>query len=119
MRAMDGTEKRGEGHMKHGLDWLLTLGLGGFCVATVFSSLGDAQQTTYPPAFPKYKVMGVVYAPPGSASFVNYGNSSLVGSTDTMSSTNSTTNGNSIQVSASGGLIGIFGLDASYDFSDT
>ena len=103
--------------MKHLNSRLLSFILTCFCVLAGQSSYASAQTTTNPPAFPKYKVMGVVYAPPGSASFVNYGNSSEVGSTDTMSTTDSTTNTNSIEVSASGGLP-LFQASASYGFSD-
>jgi hypothetical protein len=43
------------------------------------------------PYFPKYKVLGVVYAPPGSASFVSYSDTSFVGSTHSMTSQTSNT----------------------------
>jgi hypothetical protein len=36
------------------------------------------------PIYPKYQVMGVVYAPPGAASSVTYGSSTLVGSSHSM-----------------------------------
>lgn len=39
-----------------------------------------AQNPSEFPLYPKYQVMGVVYAPPGSASSVTYGGSTLVGS---------------------------------------
>lgn len=71
-----------------------------------------------PNAFLKYKVMGVVYAPPGSASSVTYGNSNLVGSTDTMSFTNSSTQTTSLSVSVSAGIPHIFGSTATYSYSD-
>jgi hypothetical protein len=38
-----------------------------------------AQNPSEFPLYPKYQVMGVVYAPPGSASSVTYGGSTLAG----------------------------------------
>lgn len=43
-----------------------------------------AQTANAPIMFPKYQVLGVVYAPPGSASNVTYGNSQMVGSASTI-----------------------------------
>ncbi|MEX2962291.1 hypothetical protein [Microbulbifer sp. TYP-18] len=58
---------------------------------------------------PKYKVLTVVYAPPGtqgggSSSSVNYGLSSSLGST--VSASNSFNNSYSVSVTASGGVLG-------------
>jgi len=61
-----------------------------------------AQQTF--PLFPKYQVLGIVYAPPGSASSVTYGQSTMVGSghsivsasTSTTTQTQSQTSGFSL-----------------------
>ena len=38
-------------------------------------AVANGQTTTFVPYFPKCQVLGVVYAPPGSASSVTYGNS--------------------------------------------
>jgi len=46
----------------------------------VFSAVMLAQNANEFPLYPKYQVLGVVYAPPGSASSVTYGSSTLVGS---------------------------------------
>ena len=101
--------------LKFARRWSLPFCLTSFCVLALSFISCDAQTPVYsPPAFPKYKVMGVVYAPPGSASSVSYGNSDLVGSTDTMSTTNSSTNTNSITVSAQTGILGAWGASASY-----
>lgn len=102
--------------MRHPLQ-SLTFCLTAFCVLAGSSTPANAQAASGAPAFPKYKIMGVVYAPPGSSSFVTYGYSNMVGSTDTMSTTNATTNTNSISVTAEGG-IPVFGGSVTYDFSD-
>lgn len=81
--------------MKHSLRCLLTFCLTSFCVVASSSNLAHAQAEPTPyliPIFPKYKVLGVVYAPPGSASFVNYGGSTLVGTSHSMTAMNSSTN---------------------------
>jgi hypothetical protein len=62
------------------LTWLFT--------SALFPWAAYAQNTEFP-IYPKYQVMGVVYAPPGAASSVTYGNSTLVGSSHSMV-TNST-----------------------------
>ena len=104
--------------LKFARRWSLPFCLTSFCVLGLSFLSCDAQTPVYsPPAFPKYKVMGVVYAPPGSASSVSYGNSNLVGSTDTMSTTNSNTNTSSITVSVQSGInLGPWGggVNASY-----
>jgi len=60
--------------------------------------------------FPKYMVLGVVYAPPGSASFVSYSDSNMVGSADTVMAGSSTSNGTTYSTKVGGGF---FGLGAS------
>ena len=70
-------------------------------VALVCGSCGMlAQNANEFPLYPKYQIMGVVYAPPGSASSVTYGGSTLVGSShsrmlnstsDSVTSTSQTT----------------------------
>lgn len=57
--------------------------LGLLCGLTLTAAAGYAQNQ-YVPIFPKYKVLGVVYAPPGSASFVTYGDSKMVGSSNSI-----------------------------------
>jgi hypothetical protein len=59
---------------------------------TLNGTLASAQ--TYPvafPLFPKYQVLGVVYAPPGAASNVTYSNSTMVGSSHSIVTTSSST----------------------------
>ncbi len=65
-----------------------------------------SQQSSPPPqaAFPKYLVLGVVYAPPGSASSVTYSKSSMVGSQISISSNNSYNSSQSTSVSLEGGI---------------
>lgn len=55
----------------------------------VSSAVMLAQNAYEFPLYPKYQVLGVVYAPPGSASSVTYGSSTLVGSAHSLM-TNST-----------------------------
>ncbi len=69
------------------------------------------------PVFPKYIVMGVVYAPPGSESYVTYGGSNLVGSTNTISTTNSSTFVDTRSFTA-GGFLGLFGGSTTSSTSD-
>lgn len=58
---------------------------------------------------PKYVVVGVIYAPPGSKSFVDYTNTNLISNTSTVTNTflNSTTK--TIKVTTPGGLFGFLG----------
>jgi hypothetical protein len=49
------------------------------------------QQQVQLPLFPKYQVLGVIYAPPGASSFVTYSNSTQVGSSHSIVSDSSTT----------------------------
>jgi hypothetical protein len=71
-----------------------------------------AQTTLY--SAPKYQVMAVVYAPPGSASNVTYTNSEMVGSTIALSRTNGISNTTNVSVSTGGGWgnSGLFGVSA-------
>jgi hypothetical protein len=55
---------------------------------------------------PKYIIVDVMYAPPGSKSTVTYGDNSVVGSTTAYSSSFSTGISESISVSAGGGVAG-------------
>jgi hypothetical protein len=59
-------------------------------------------------AYPKYVVVGVTYAPPGSASSVSYSNSTSFGTSSTMSS--SFTNAKKFGVSVGFGTDSLFGL---------
>lgn len=67
----------------------------------------------YPPIAgiinPKYLVLAVTYAPPGQNSSVNYGSSTMFGTSTSM--TNSFQDGNTVSVSLSRGF-GIFGINA-------
>jgi hypothetical protein len=56
---------------------------------------------------PKYIVVGVTYAPPGSASSVTYTNSTMVGSSTTISK--SFASGVQVVISESGGIPGVIG----------
>jgi len=63
---------------------------GSFCTANII----------YPGYInPKYVILGVTYAPPGPQSFVDYSNSTLLGSTVSISSSFATGVTNSIKVS--------------------
>jgi hypothetical protein len=100
--------------VKYASRCLVSLCLLWLCAVAALSHPACAQTTIT--EFPKYIVLGVVYAPPGSASNVSYGNSSLVGATDaiTYSLTGSETATTSTTV---GG--GLFGLGASTTTTDT
>ena len=102
--------------MKLAHRWLLPLCLTWFCVLAASSNVACAQTSGY--SFPKYQVMGVVYAPPGSASSVTYTSSQVVGSTDAISTTNGSTNSTSSSVTVGIGLFG-FGGSISYNTSNT
>jgi hypothetical protein len=62
--------------------------------------------------------MGVVYAPPGAASNVTYGNSEMVGSTDTVSASTTSSTTDTLTVSAQTGILGMWGVDISYTNQD-
>jgi len=53
------------------------------CNGALLSSTANGQ-AGYVPLFPKYQVMGIVYAPPGAASSVTYGSSKMVGSSNSI-----------------------------------
>jgi len=68
----------------------------GFLAVSVPVAYGQSEF----PIYPKYQVLGIVYAPPGAASSVTYGNSNMVGSShstitnstyDTVQTTSQTT----------------------------
>jgi hypothetical protein len=70
--------------------------MGALCltvILTLNSGLARAQSTAPQafPLFPKYQVLGVVYAPPGAASSVTYSNSTMVGSSHSIVTTSSST----------------------------
>jgi hypothetical protein len=68
---------------------------------------------------PKYVVLGVFYAPPGSKSYVSYANSTTVSSTHTVVDTSSVSNTVSVSVTASGGLGGYLNGSETSSYSDT
>ena len=104
--------------MKHTQRWLLTFCMVLSCVVTSSLNSAYAQATTPPqPIFPKYLVMGVVYAPPGSASFVSYGDTTFVGSSNTVSVTNSSTVVNTSSFTT-GASLGVFGASITNTVSD-
>jgi hypothetical protein len=72
-------------------------------------SLGTVTPLTAGYINPKYVVVGVVYAPPGSQSYVNYTNSTTVSST--LDTTQTFTSGTtySVSVTTPGGLFGFLG----------
>jgi hypothetical protein len=96
---------------------LLTFCLTLFCVVASSLNCASAQTTPSQPIFPKYKVLGVVYAPPGSSSSVTYGSTKLVGSSDTVSTTtiNETVSTTSYDA---GATLGLFGASIQYNNSD-
>ena len=65
--------------------WLIAVVVGLFFAVNL--AVGQQQL----PLFPKYQVLGVIYAPPGATSNVNYGNSTQVGSSHSIVSDSSTT----------------------------
>jgi len=93
------------------ISWCLS-GLTLLCL--LCSTLNVAYAQAPQPIFPKYIVMGVVYAPPGSASSVTYGNTEFVGSSDSFTATtsNETINTTSFQV---GATLGLFGASITYN----
>jgi hypothetical protein len=94
------------------------LGVALVIVLVALTIISYAQtNTTSQPLFPKYLVVGIVYAPPGSSSSVTYSSSNLVGSSNTVSTTNSQTVVNTSSFSA-GAELGLFGASISYDQSE-
>jgi hypothetical protein len=113
----DAPNVKGETPVKNTQRRLVTFCLALLCVVIWLPNRAYAQTPTPQPIFPKYKVMGVVYAPPGSQSNVTYGSSKLVGSSDSISTTNSsqTVNTTSFEV---GATLGVFGASIQYNQSD-
>lgn len=68
---------------------------------------------------PKYVVVAVVYAPPGSNSFVDYTTSKLVSNTQTVTSTFISTTTVSTSVTTPGGLFGFLGGTRTATQTDT
>lgn len=66
---------------------------------------------------PKYVVIGVIYAPPGAKSTVDYGNSTLLGTSTSL--TNSFTSSTAVSVSESASVNSIFGLTPSGGITNT
>lgn len=98
--------------------WLITLWLTLCCCVGLPVTASFGQTTTLPqPIFPKYKVLAVVYAPPGSSSSVTYGNTKFVGSTDTISTTSSSDSVSTTSFEA-GATLGLFGGSIQYNQSD-
>jgi hypothetical protein len=92
--------------------WSFAFGLIFLCFVSSSSNTAYAQSAQ--PIFPKYIVMGVVYAPPGSASSVTYGNTEFVGSSDSFSTTTSNETINTTSFSA-GATLGLFGASITYN----
>lgn len=91
---------------------LFLLCLIGLCLLAASSRIACAQNQ---PIFLKYKVMGVVYAPPGAASNVTYGNTTMVGSTDSISSSFTNVNTTSLGVDVKAYSGDWFGFGAGFD----
>jgi probable HAF family extracellular repeat protein len=68
---------------------------------------------------PKYMIVGVTYAPPGSQSFVQYTNSSAVGNTTAINSSFTDETSVSISVGGSGGIEGYFQGSATNSYAST
>ena len=85
---------------------LLTL----FCLLALAATGAYAQSSAGTgaiyPVFPKYQVMSVVYAPPGSASSVTYSTSTGVGSTNTQTSFTSSSSTDTTGFTVGVGLFG-------------
>ncbi len=104
--------------MKLTLRWLLTFCLTLFCVVALWLNPAHGQTTTpSQPIFAKYKVLGVVYAPPGSSSSVTYGSTKLVGSSDTVSTTTINEAVSTTSYEA-GATLGLVGASIQYNSSD-
>ncbi|MGA2344388.1 MAG: hypothetical protein ABSF93_00195 [Candidatus Sulfotelmatobacter sp.] len=92
--------------------WSCAIGLTLLCF--VSSSWNSAYAQSSQPLFPKYIVMGVVYAPPGSASSVTYGSTEFVGSSDSFSTLNSSETISTTSFTA-GATLGLFGASITYN----
>ncbi len=81
------------------------------CALAVFLCLlfaaNAALGQTQLPLFPKYQVLGVIYAPPGASSSVTYSNSTQIGSSHSIVSDSSTT---TTQTQANTSSFNLFGL---------
>lgn len=101
--------------MRHIRHWSPAFCLTWFWVLALSTPRAQSQASPYSPSplFPKYLIMGVVYAPPGSSSSVTYGHSSLVGSSMSYATTNSYTDVSTTSVSA-GATLGLFGASTTY-----
>jgi len=85
------------------------------------SSNGDGQATIWVPGYinPKYVVVAVVYAPPGSNSYVDYANSTLVSSTNTVTNTFIDSVDQTVTLTGPGGLFGFLGGTRTTTYSNT
>jgi len=118
------TQIEGRMSLKHSFRCLFTVCLIWFGVLAASSVPACAQTGGTPipvtessqvvPIFPKYIVMGVVYAPPGAASNVTYGGSTQVGSTDAFSNTGTGSNTNTTSTTSGFNFLGIFGASDTY-----
>ena len=90
--------------------WSLPFCRAALCILAMSSNPACAQLL-------KYQVMGVVYAPPGSASNVTYGKSTSVGSTNTFTNTNTNDNVLTTSISLGAGLFGT-GADLTLGFTN-
>ncbi len=68
---------------------------------------------------PKYVVVGVTYAPPGPASFVQYQASTTVGTTKSLSNSFTGSNTSSVSLTYSGGIPGFFSGSETGSYSAT
>jgi len=68
---------------------------------------------------PKYVVVGVIYAPPGGKSFVDYTNSNTVSSTLTVTDTSTVGKTTSVSVTQPGGLFSFLGGSRTSTISNT
>ena len=68
---------------------------------------------------PKYVVVAVVYAPPGSNSYVDYANSTLVSSTNTVTNTFIDSVDQTVTLTGPGGLFGFLGGTRTTTYSNT
>lgn len=90
-------------------------------VFTVVPEAGTINATLNLPGYinPKYVVVGVVYAPPGSKSSVDYTNSTMVSNTSSVSNTFMSSVTSTVSVTTPGGLFGFLGGTKTTTFSQT
>jgi len=86
--------------------WLLLVGSAAL-LGVAMTAAAAYGQSQYAPIFPKYQVLGVVYAPPGSASSVTYGSSKMVGSTNSIVTATSADNVTSTSYTTGFSLFGL------------